>query len=397
MVNRQPDHGGENDVSTPSDLSNGMSRILLSPPDVGEDEREALIDAFDSGWIAPAGPELAAFEADLVDFTGAEACVALSSGSAALHLALLVAGVRPGDEVVVPTATFAASAFAVLHAGAVPVFCDVSPDTWCLDLALLEGYLEQSANNGQLPAAVMPVDLYGYMPDYAQLGVLCQSYGVGIVEDAAEALGSTQNGAMAGAMGHLGALSFNGNKIMTTSGGGALLGPVELVDQARYLSTQARDNVLHYEHREIGYNFRMSNLLAALGRAQLRGLAPRIERRREIHRTYVQKLPDVAWRTPLACEEPNAWLSVGQLPEDVDALAACRELGKEGIEARPFWKPMHQQPVFSGSSCIGGGAVAERCFLRGIALPSGSSLSSDDQERVVAALLSVLDSVPSGA
>ncbi len=222
--------------------------ILLSPPDVGDTERQALLDAFDGGWIAPAGPELAAFEADLVEFTGAEACVALSSGSAALHLALIVAGVKSGDRVVVPTATFAASAFAVVHVGAVPIFCDVSPDTWCLDLDLFENYLQESATSGELPAAVMPVDLYGYMPDYVRLGSICRRYNVKIIEDAAEALGSTQNGSMAGAMGHLGALSFNGNKIMTTSGGGALLGPVEQVDRALYLATQARDQVTHYEH-----------------------------------------------------------------------------------------------------------------------------------------------------
>jgi len=371
-----------------------QSRILLSPPDVGPEEREALIAAFDSGWIAPAGPELAAFEAELVEFTGAEACVALSSGSAALHLALLVAGVRPGDEVVVPTATFAASAFAVVHAGAVPVFCDVSPSTWCLDLELLKEYLEQSANSGQLPAAVMPVDLYGYMPDYARLGAMCESYGVKIVEDAAEALGSTQNGSMAGAMGHLGALSFNGNKIITTSGGGALLGPVDLVERARYLATQARDDVLHYEHREIGYNFRMSNLLAALGRAQLRGLGVKIERRREIHRTYVQNLPELTWRNVSAPDDPNHWLSVGLLPPGIDPTKLCHFIDGLGIELRPFWKPMHFQPVFEGSRCVGSGSVSAELFDRGIALPSGSSLNDSTQARVTDAIRSFVGRVP---
>jgi dTDP-4-amino-4,6-dideoxygalactose transaminase len=358
-------------------------RILLSPPDVGEPERDALLRAFDSGWIAPAGPELAAFETELAVFLDVEACAALSSGSAALHLALIMSGIGPGDEVIVPTSTFAATAFAVVQAGATPVFIDVSAETWCIDLDLLEEELGRRDKSGQPQvAAVMPVDLYGYMPDYFRLETMCSRHGVTVIADAAESLGSSLNGQMAGTFGDLSALSFNGNKVMTTSGGGALAGPTEAVLHARHLATQAREPVHHYEHAEIGFNYRMSNLLAALGRAQLEGLPRRIDRRREIHQSYVESLPQLTWRKVSGSEDPNCWLSVGLLPEGCSSSEVCATLDSAGVEARPFWKPMHQQPVFGNSGCCGSGLVSESLFERGIALPSGSSMSMVDVERV---------------
>ena len=356
---------------------------------MGEAEREALLRAFDGGWIAPVGPELNAFEAELCAYTGAESCVALSSGTAGLHLGLLTLGVEPGDEVVVQTATFAATAFAVVHAGAVPVFCDVDPDTWCLDPHLLEEMLTERAASGRLPAAVIPVDLYGFCPDYPALRAVCDRFEVPLLEDAAEALGSTTADGMAGTLGDLGVYSFNGNKIMTTSGGGALIGPAEHVNHVRYLSTQARQPVLHYEHTDIGFNYRMSNLLAALGRAQLAGLPPKIERRQQINATYQQALPEITWPAPSSTTSANCWLSVGLLPEGVEPGALCAALDRVDVEARPTWKPMHQQPVFEGAASAGG-SVADSIFARGICLASGSTMSDGDVERVVDAIRTAL-------
>ena len=367
-----------------------MNRIYLSQPDVGPAAREALLRAFDSGWIAPLGPEVDSFELELADYVGVEAAVALSSGTAALQLGLLACGVQPGDSVVVQTATFAASAFAVVHSGAVPVFCDVEPATWCMDPALLGSYLEQCHRAGALPAAVMPVDLYGRCPDYRALRDVCDRFSVPIVEDAAEALGSTVQAKSAGSWGRVGALSFNGNKIMTTSGGGALLGPRELISHARYLATQARQPVPHYEHTDIGYNYRMSNLLAALGRAQLSGLREKMTRRRAIHEYYVSELPELEWTSPPSNQTPNSWLSVAMLPSDVQPDLVCQRLDETGIEVRRFWKPMHQQPVFQDSDRIGG-SVASRLYERGICLPSSSALTDSNVERVRNAVASTLN------
>jgi pyridoxal phosphate-dependent aminotransferase EpsN len=362
-----------------------MERILLSPPDVGGNEREALLRAFDTGWIAPAGPELDAFEHELAQRTSQPAAVALASGTAALHLALAVCGVGPGDEVVVQTATFAASAFAVVHAGARPVFCDVERATWCLDPDLLDELLAARHAAGRLPAAVMAVDLYGLCPDYGRLLEVCDRYGVAVVEDAAEALGSVSGGRPAGSFGRVAALSFNGNKILTTSGGGALLGPVDLVTRARHLATQARQPVVHYEHAEVGFNYRLSNLLAALGRAQLAGLEERIARREHIARRYRRALPELAWAPDGLTERPNRWLNVGLLPPGVDPVAVCEKLAADDIEARPAWKPMHAQPVFAHAERVGG-AVADELFARGLCLPSGSSLTEAQQARVIDAV-----------
>ncbi|MEM7093791.1 MAG: aminotransferase class I/II-fold pyridoxal phosphate-dependent enzyme [Actinomycetota bacterium] len=363
--------------------------ILLSAPDVGQAERDALLAAFDSGWIAPAGPDLDRFEEELVSYTEAPAAVALSSGTAALHLALLLAGVGPGDEVVVQSATFAASAFAVAHLGASPVFCDSESATWCLDPEPLADFLERRSRIDRLPAAVMPVDLYGSAADYAQIAEVCERFGVAIVRDAAEALGSIGDAGHVGAEPCLTALSFNGNKIITASSGGALLGTQDQVDRARYLSTQARQPVLHYEHIDVGFNYRLSNLLAALGRAQLAQIERRIERRAQIAEHYAAAFPEFGW-CPYGCTgRPNHWLSVALLPSG-DPLAICDVLHTIGVQARPAWKPMHRQPVFAQAEYVEGTGVADDLFARGICLPSGSGLTDRDVERVVAAVRTVL-------
>lgn len=357
--------------------------IYLSAPDVGEPERQALLSAFDTGWIAPVGPDLDGFEADLCDYTGASDCLAVVSGTSALHLALILAGVKPGDEVVVQSATFAASAFAVCHAGAIPVFCDSEWSTWCLDPAALERFLIERNRAGNLPRAVMPVDLFGSVASYVEIASVCDRFGVTLVRDAAEALGSIGDDGHVGGLDCLSVVSFNGNKIITTSSGGALLGNTEQIERARYLSTQAREPMIHYEHLEVGYNYRLSNLLAAFGRAQLARLEGRIERRAEIAAAYAEAIPELDWcafeRTP----RPNRWLTVG-LMSSGDPLAICDLMQADGVHARPAWKPMHQQPVFEANDWIMGEGVADELFARGICLPSGSSMSDGDVERVVA-------------
>ena len=372
-----------------------MSRIYLSPPDVGPDERQALLDAFDSGWIAPVGPDVDAFEQEVAAAVGTRHAAALSSGTAALHLALLAVGVGPGDEVLVPTLTFVATATPVVHIGATPTFVDCEPGTWNIDPALVADVLAERAEQGRLPAAVIAVDLYGQCADADALADVCRPHGVPLVEDAAEALGATYRGRPAGSLAPVGVLSFNGNKIITTSGGGMLVSDDEsVVVRARHLATQAREDAPHYEHAEIGFNFRMSNLLAALGRAQLRSLPRRVERRRAIKARYRDALDDgngITFMPDDPSGEPNNWLTVAQI--DPDRFGASTDdvrlaLEAEDIESRPAWKPLHCQPVFADRPAIGGG-VAERIFERGLCLPSGSSLSDDEVDRVIAIVRSL--------
>ena len=369
-------------------------KILLSPPEVHPSDVAAVVEAMESGWIAPAGPALAAFENDLIAFTGADAALALSSGSAALHLALLVVGVEPGDEVIVQTTTFAASAFAVCHAGALPVFCDVDDATGMLDPDLLAELLFERAAQGRLPAAVMPVDLYGMCADYERIRVVCDQYDVPVVQDAAEALGSYAQDRAGGTHGTLGALSFNGNKIITTSGGGALLGPEDLLDRARKLSTQAREPVPHYEHAAIGFNYRMSNILAALGRSQLARLDRRIAARQQVQDAYRERLPELDWMPHGVTERPNHWLSVALLPDGVPPEHVVESLDAVGIEARRSWMPMHRQPVFiERGDLVVGGEVAERFYARGLCLPSSQALTGDDIDRICDAVAAAIDAL----
>ena len=368
-------------------------RIFLSPPDVGPSEREALVAAFDSNWIAPLGPDVDAFEEELARRLRVRQAAALSSGTAALHLALLLMKVEPGDEVWTSTLTFAATANSIRYAGATPVFIDSERKSWNMDPALLHGALHEAAKAGALPKAVVVVDIYGQCADYDPILSACREFGVPIIEDAAEALGATYRGQPAGSFGAIGVLSFNGNKIMTTGGGGALLSDEPaLVQRARYLASQARQPAPHYEHVEVGYNYRLSNLLAALGRAQLARLDGFIERTREINERYRHALGGVDG-IELLSEAPGRysthWLTCVLLDEErlgVRPETVREHLESNDIEARPVWKPMHLQPVFRDCRVVGG-AVAEDLFQRGLCLPSGSTLSRRDQQRVIDAFL----------
>ena len=365
-----------------------MTRVFLSPPEVGPEERRMLLEAFDSNWIAPLGPDVDAFEAEFATRVGVANAVALSSGTAALHLALRQVGVGPGDEVLVPSFTFVATAAAVVYQGAVPVFVDCSPDTWTMDPGLVADELDRRAASGRLPAAVVTVDLYGQCCDYDPLEEACTRHGVPLVEDAAEALGATYRGRPAGSFGRMGVFSFNGNKIITTSGGGMLVtGSAEEAAHTRFLATQARDPFPHYEHTTLGYNYRLSNLLAAVGRAQLAGLDSRITRRRRIRARYEEALGglDGLAFMPLAdYGESNHWLTCVTI--DPDRFGADREtvrlaLESHDIESRPTWKPLHLQPVFASHEVLGG-AVCAGIFDHGLCLPTGSALSEADQDRV---------------
>jgi dTDP-4-amino-4,6-dideoxygalactose transaminase len=372
-----------------------MTRIYLSPPDVGPLERQMLLAAFDSNWIAPAGPDLEAFELEVAAEAGVGHAVGLSSGTAALHLALLLEGVGQGDEVLVPSFTFVATASAVCYLGATPVFVDCSPTNWSLDPVLVGEWLARRARQGRLPAALVTVDLYGQAADYDILLEQCDHYGIPLVEDSAEALGATYRGRTAGSFGSAGVFSFNGNKIITTSSGGMLVTQsADLADRARHLATQARDPYVHYEHSEIGFNYRMSNLLAAVGRAQLQGLGDRIRRRRRLDERYRQALSGVPGITFMPIADygtPNYWLtSIVVAPE---AFGADREqirlaLEAQDIESRPTWKPLHLQPVFAGATTLGGTICAD-IFEHGLCLPTGSGLSSIEQDRVIEVLLSL--------
>jgi dTDP-4-amino-4,6-dideoxygalactose transaminase len=367
-------------------------RIHLSPPDVGELERRFLLDAFDSNWIAPLGPHVDAFEREFASVVGVPFAVALSSGTAALHLSLLALGVGAGDDVLVSTLTFAATANAVTYVGATPVFIDASPATWTLDPDLVEQEFEDRAKHGRLPAALIAVDLYGQCCDYARIAAACERYGVPLVEDAAEALGASYGARPAGAFGRCAAFSFNGNKIITTSGGGMLASQSRtLIDRARHLATQARDPAPHYEHSSIGFNYRMSNLLAAVGRAQLQTLEDKIACRRAIRLRYERELSPLGGLEFLGEAQygrSNNWLTC--LTVDPYLFGASAEqirvhLESRGIESRPVWKPMHLQPVFRDCP-LRGGAVAARLFATGLCLPSGSSLSAAEQGKVIAAV-----------
>ena len=370
-------------------------RIYLSPPHMGPTEREMLIDAFDSNWIAPIGPHVDAFEREFCETVGVPYAAALSSGTAALHLALLMLGVGPGDEVIVSSFTFATTANAVMYVGATPVFIDSDPISWNMDPGLLGEELESAAKRGKLPKAVIVVDLYGQCADYGPIIETCERYGVPVVEDAAEALGSTYKDMPAGSFGAVATFSFNGNKIITTSGGGMLVSlDAGMVERARHLATQAKDPAPHYQHSEIGYNYRMSNLLAAVGRGQLRVLKDRVSRKREIFHFYQRAfgdLPGVSFMPIAGYGEPNYWLTC--ILVDPARFGATREdirlaLEKENIEARPLWKPMHLQPIFKDCR-VRSGSVSEGIFRDGLCLPSGTALTDVELHRIAGIFRSV--------
>lgn len=378
------------------DRDESMSRIYMSSPDVGDLEEQYVVAAMRSGWIAPLGPEVDAFEREMAERVGVQAAVALSSGSAALHLALLAIGVGPGDIVVTSTMTFAATANAIVYTGAAPFFVDCELPTGNMDPVLLREALESLAAAGQRVAAILPVDLLGKAVDYTEICRIADEFGIPVIADAAEALGASHRGRPAGSFGRASAFSFNGNKIMTTSGGGMLLtDDVVLADRARYLATQARQPVAHYEHTDIGYNYRLSNLLAALGRAQLTRLDEMIGKRRELrdrYRALVQGVDGVEIFGGDADAEDNFWLTSIIVDSSITGWApdALREaLAAADIESRPLWKPMHLQPVFQGSPSLTNGN-AETLFRTGLTLPSGSALDGAQIARVTAALESFM-------
>ncbi|WP_432984384.1 DegT/DnrJ/EryC1/StrS family aminotransferase [Dactylosporangium sp. CA-233914] len=368
------------------------ARIFLSAPDVSGVEERYLVNALRSGWVAPVGPDLDAFEAEIARRCGTAHAVGVSSGTAALHLALLALGVGPGQLVIVPTLTFAATANAVVYTGAEPVFVDSLPGDGNLDPDLTAGVLADLRREGHTVGAIVPVDLFGACAEYTSL----EELGVPIVEDAAEALGSSRDGRPAGSFGRVAALSFNGNKILTTSGGGMLVtDDGDLAARCRHLATQAREPVAHYEHRDVGYNYRLSNLLAALGRGQLTRLDEMIARRRQLRERYLKLFAATEGTRLLGEADPgsNCWLTTlvvdpqraGWTAADLGTWLAARD-----IETRPVWKPMHAQPVFRGRRVWLTG-VADRLFATGLNLPSGSGLREDAQQRVFDAIGEFLD------
>jgi len=371
-------------------------RIFLSRPDITELEEKAILAAVRSGWAAPAGPEIDAFEQEMADRIGVSYAVALSSGTAALHLGLLTLGVKPGDIVVTSTMTFAATANAVTYTGAIPYFVDSDPVTGNMDPQLLHEALAELAEQGTPAVAVVPVDLLGKAADYTQLEPICEEFNVPILADAAESLGATHNGKAAGSFGKAAVLSFNGNKIMTTSGGGMLLtDDGGFAQHVRYLSTQARQPVVHYEHTDIGYNYRMSNLLAALGRAQLSRLDEMIQRRRCWRTKYREFFSGISGISIFggADEEDNYWLTsiaVDPTTAHVPSEEIQSALDEANIESRPLWKPMHCQPVFEGKPGKITGA-SQKQFETGLTLPSGSEMSKEQFSHILKTLGDVFD------
>jgi dTDP-4-amino-4,6-dideoxygalactose transaminase len=363
--------------------------ILISTPHIGDQELEFVKEAFDTNWIAPVGPHINAFEQEFCEVVGTRHGAAVSSGTAALHLALRLIGIEAGDEVFCSTLTFIASASPITYLGAKPIFIDSDRVSWNMNPNLLQDALDHRAKIGKLPKAVILVHLYGQSADIDPILEACNAYEIPLIEDAAEALGATYKGRSPGTFGKIGIYSFNGNKIITTSGGGMLVSDdPDLVDQARFLATQARDPAPHYQHSEIGYNYRLSNVLAGIGRGQLRVLKDRVAARRHNFEVYQQELgnlPGLEFMPEEAFGRATRWLTC--LTIDPTRFGSNREeirlaLAQQQIEARPVWKPLHLQPVFSGCECIGG-AVAEDLFNRGLCLPSGSNLTSEDLERVI--------------
>ncbi len=377
-------------LHTPVPVAGKKEKIWLSSPHMGGNEQRYIAEAFEANWIAPLGPHVDGFEKDLQDYTGAAHAAALSSGTAALHLGLILLDVGPGDEVLCQSMTFSASANPILYQGATPVFIDSEPDTWNMSPEHLERAIKDRIAKGKLPRAIIPVHLYGMPARMEEIAAIAGQYGIPVLEDAAEALGSRYQGRPCGTLGRLGVLSFNGNKIITTSGGGALIGEEgQLIHRARFLSTQARDPAPHYQHSHIGYNYRLSNVLAGIGRGQMEVLPERILQRRanfERYRSFFKQIPGV-----FLLEEPgagfysNRWLTT-ILIDPARTGGVTREevrlaLEKDHIEARPLWKPMHLQPVFCHTPFYGDG-TSEKCFEQGLCLPSGSNLSEEDFDRI---------------
>ncbi|WP_439881753.1 DegT/DnrJ/EryC1/StrS family aminotransferase [Pontibacter sp. MBLB2868] len=372
-----------------------QDKIWLSSPHMGENEFAYVKEAFDTNWIAPLGPHVDGFESDIANYLGGGVHVAaLSSGTAALHLALIILGVQAGDEVICQSMTFSASANPIAYQGATPVFVDSESRTWNMSPDLLEEAIKDRISKGRKPKAIIVVHLYGMPAEMDKIMAIADKYTIPVVEDAAEALGSSYKGQPLGTFGAMSILSFNGNKIITTSGGGALVSSNDTwIKEARFLATQARDAAPHYQHSKIGYNYRMSNICAGIGRGQMEVLPSRVEKRRANYKFYKQTFAD--YKQLQFDVEPNSdfysnrWLSTilvnNETENGISREDIRHALEKQNIESRPLWKPMHLQPVFANAPFYGDG-TSERLFEKGLCLPSGSNLTNSDLERVVEAI-----------
>ncbi len=374
-------------------------QILLSTPHLGEFEREYVEEAFRTNWIAPLGPNVDAFEREVAAEVGVKHAAAVTSGTAAIHLALRLLEVGPGDVVFCSALTFVATANPIIYQGAEPVFIDSEPQSWNMSPAALERAFADARKNSKLPKAVLVVNLYGQSADMDPLVELCHKYQVPIIEDAAESLGGRYKGRASGSIGKIGIFSFNGNKIITTSGGGMLVSDdEELVKKARFLATQAREPVPHYEHKTIGYNYRMSNILAGVGRGQLRVLKDRVNARRAVFERYrcgLKNIEAIEWMDEPAWSYSNRWLTTGLISREKSNLTSnlfLRLLAEEMVEARPVWKPMQMQPIFSRAKYYDHQSdlsVSEDLFDRGFCLPSGSNMTVEQQQRVIDAIAKI--------
>jgi dTDP-4-amino-4,6-dideoxygalactose transaminase len=367
-------------------------RIYLSPPHMGGTEKKYIKEAFDTNWVAPLGPNVDAFEEALSSYCRVKSAAALSSGTAGIHLALILLGIKPGDEVIAPSFTFSATINPIIYLGARPVLIDSEPGTWNMDPSLLEQAITERINSKKDKSikAIIVVHLYGMPANLGRIMEIADKYDIPVIEDAAEALGSRYNGRPVGSFGKLAILSFNGNKIITTSGGGALLSDDEdMIKKARFLATQARDKAPHYQHSQIGYNYRMSNVLAGIGRGQMEVIESRVKKRREtfaFYKEHLAKFDGIQFlEEPSGSYFSNRWLTT--IIVDPEKTGTTREvlqnnLELKNIESRPLWKPMHLQPVFTSCSAYLNG-ISESLFKNGLCLPSGSGLSDDDLQRTL--------------
>lgn len=380
-------------------------KIWLSSPHMGGDEINYVQAAFDTNWIAPLGPNVDGFEKDLASYHGLKQAAALMSGTSAIHLSLITLGVGVGDTVICQSFTFSATANPIRYIGAIPVFIDSERETWNMDPELVEKAILDGINKGKKPKAVIVVNLYGMPAKLAEIKQICDAYDIPLIEDAAESLGAQIDGKKTGSFGKVGVLSFNGNKIITTSGGGAAVSDdEEMIQKMRFLSTQARDDAPHYQHSEVGFNYRMSNIVAGIGRGQMKVLDQRIAQRRsnfERYKTYFEKWNALGYEIEFQ-EEPNGYFSNRWLttivvdPKRNQGLSReviRMRLLEENIESRPLWKPMHLQPVFESFPFYGNG-FSNYLFENGLCLPSGSNLSDDDFARIFDSLDSVFEKVP---
>ncbi|PHE62326.1 pyridoxal phosphate-dependent aminotransferase [Bacillus toyonensis] len=376
-------------------------RIYLSSPHMSGNEQKYIQNAFDTNWVAPLGPNVDGFERELASFVGVRGGTAVSSGTAAIHLALQLLGIQKGDTVFCSSFTFVASANPIVYLGAEPVFIDSEPETWNMSPSALAHALYEANKMGNLPKAIILVHLYGQSAKLDEILSLCHQYNVPIVEDAAESLGSTYKGKASGTFGKFGVYSFNGNKIITTSGGGMLVSnDVEALERARFLATQAKDPAPHYEHSEIGYNYRLSNILAGIGRGQLEVLEDRVRARRFVYKRYYEALshmPGFYFMPELEHTRPNRWLTTLTIDEKESGISIgklLRILAEENIEARPMWKPLHMQSLFKEMKYYPHSKnedESQYLFQSGICLPSGSNMLAEDQQRVIQSILKAVE------